>query len=177
MNWFTKTVVNNETDAKKTGIVAKVLEDYCEHVTEDHSLLYGYVSENDSFGRESYGMCEACWQEAMRQEGEEEVVCKDCKQRFPRSEVVMWKWYDFYAPQGDEPIPVCHSCLGGPAHKARSARDREDYEWEFGERTQTKTEIYEDYIGYYEDFEDYEQESEKSSPEKTEISKDDDGYW
>lgn len=131
MNWFTETVVSNKTKEEKDKIARKLLDNCCDHVNEGSQPLYGYKAEHDSFGFESYGMCEACWTEAKEQEMKEEITCRDCKKRHPKSEVLLWKWYDFYAAQGDEPIPVCHGCLKKPVHQARMKQDLEDYEWEF----------------------------------------------
>jgi len=42
-----------------------------------------------------------------------------------------WKWYDFYAAQGDEPLRICYACQKLAKHKTRVRRDREDYNAEF----------------------------------------------
>jgi len=37
--------------------------------------------------------------------------------------ISMWRWFDFYAPQGDEELPVCSTCWNEPKHKQRLAED------------------------------------------------------
>lgn len=108
--------------------------DFCEHTShEDISKVVGYFYEKDSFGWVSvYAVCEECRAESQAQIDESTVCCGYCKLSFPKKETFEWRWYDFYAAQGDEPLIVCNGCGNSDAHKHRVARDREDYEHEFG---------------------------------------------
>ena len=72
--------------------------------------------------------------EKARDEDEKNVCCHDCKAVVPRKVTIAWRWYDFYAAQGDIPITVCRDCQKAPRHPERMRRDREDYEAEFGYR-------------------------------------------
>ena len=129
MNWFTKSFVGTST----LSVKAKLVEEWggCEHVEKDSSCLYRVDYENDSFGREGYCLCEACAEAATEREDNELHTCVDCKSEVPLKDGVMWKWYDFYAAQGDEPLFVCNTCRTKEKHLARRAKDRADYEAEF----------------------------------------------
>ena len=125
MNWFTRAFVKTTTtDAKKADLVAE--HGGCEHVIENPSLLYVIQYENDSFGREGYCCCKVCYDAGEQARQEEPTTCHECKQTFPRSETTTWRWYDFYAPQGDTPMVICNTCYAAPKHQARMARDREE---------------------------------------------------
>lgn len=102
----------------------------CEHVGDNPSLLYKITYENDPWGREGYCLCQACSEQADAVEDEEEVICYDCQQTFKKKDTIEWRWYDFYAPQGDEPLTICQSCKKAEKHQARVKQDREDYEEE-----------------------------------------------
>lgn len=126
MNWFTSSFMFHASLPKKQAAVTE--HGGCEHVEADPSLLYKISYENDSFGREGYCMCQACSEHADAEEDEEEVVCYDCEQTFKKKDTIAWKWYDFYAPQGDEPLTICQACRAAEKHQARVKRDRADYE-------------------------------------------------
>ena len=130
MNWFTKSFVDHVSLSKKQALVQE--NDCCEHVENDNSQLAVVSYENDSFYREGYGMCQACFDKAEEQEGEELHTCNDCKSEVPLKKGVMWKWYDFYAAQGDEPLFVCDCCRPLATHQARVNRDKADRDWELG---------------------------------------------
>ena len=124
MNWFTQ------------GPTTKVgeFDDVCEHVEQDERLAAFYSQENDSFGIVGrYVMCSQC-RDAHRKALEEElVVCSDCGKQKPAKETRQWRWYDFYAPQGDEPMTICDTCWKQPKHIERMANDARDYARELGE--------------------------------------------
>lgn len=130
MNWFTKSFVANVSLSKKQALAQE--NDCCEHVENDNSQLAVVSYENDSFGREGYGMCQACFDKAEEQADEELHTCNDCKSEVPLKKGVMWKWYDFYAAQGDEPLFVCDCCRSLATHQARVKRDQADRDWELG---------------------------------------------
>lgn len=106
------------------------LADPCEHVETNHHLAHTMYCEDDTFGpvgRMVY--CEAC--DVRVQAEPSSDPCCDCGERKPNSEMGQWTWYDYYAPQGDEPMYICHGCRQLPKHKERKARDRENYYDEF----------------------------------------------
>lgn len=124
MNWFTH------------GVTTKVGEcdDVCEHVEKDHSLAVSFTQENDSFGIvDRYVMCRACSDAQAKALEEEIVCCHDCNEHKPAKETTQWRWYDFYAPQGDEALVICDECWKQPKHIERMRKDNEAFEWEFGE--------------------------------------------
>lgn len=125
MNWFTKEfVASTTTEAKKADLVTK--HGGCDHVIENPSLLHVIQYENDSFGREGYCCCKACYDAGEKERQEKPTTCHECKQTFPRSETTTWRWYDFYAAQGDEAMVLCKTCYAGPKHQARMEKDRRD---------------------------------------------------
>lgn len=128
MNWFTRSFVSTVGISKKISFVEQ--HGGCEHVQADPALLFAISYENDSFGREGYCQCEACFDAAQVEADEEEVVCFDCKTTVKAKDSVSWKWYDFYAPQGDEPLIICNTCQTKEKHRQRVARDQADYEHE-----------------------------------------------
>lgn len=109
--------------------------DFCEHVSpESLSNAVGYFYERDSFGLVYAEICcQACKEKGQNAEAEELVCCDDCKLSFPRKHTIAWKWYDFYAAQGDEPTIVCDTCQLADKHKQRVARDASNYQEEFGD--------------------------------------------
>ena len=131
MNWFTKEYVQSRTTAAKQALVNT--HGGCEHVEADASLVSVVSYENDIWGKEGYCMCEACHEKVEEEEGNELVTCHDCHQHVPRKETIDWKWYDFYAPQGDMPLVICDTCRTKDTHQQRVARDRADYDREFGD--------------------------------------------
>lgn len=130
MNWFTKENVANLSSQEKKNRLAQW--GGCEHVTDNPDLLYTISYENDSMGREGYCLCEDCWDKLQEEEEEEVVTCYDCKKPVKVRDSIQWRWYDFYAPQGDEPIIVCNECKVLQKHIDRCEKDRRDYESEFG---------------------------------------------
>lgn len=107
----------------------------CEHVERDVAAAFAVRGETDSFGPVSRRVvCEACDNAAQVEEEDEVVQCNDCKARHPRRETRTWKAYDFYAPQGDVALVLCHACWAAPKHVARMARDAAEEEAEFGPR-------------------------------------------
>lgn len=102
----------------------------CEHVEKDNSLAYIMISEMDSFGGgESWIPCRTCYENDKEKEGEEMSGCQQCKQAKKKKEIREWRWYDFYAAQGDEPMRICEDCWGKPEHQRRMEQDRrENYE-------------------------------------------------
>lgn len=108
--------------------------DYCDHVTkEDLSKAVGYIYERDSFGYVFMEIvCEECRAKRQEQADDAMVCCHDCKKEHPRKVTTAWKWYDFYAPQGDEPYEICEDCWKEPKHQTRLANDKANYDAEFG---------------------------------------------
>lgn len=129
MNWFTRSDISASSPEYKQ---ARLEEDGgCEHVDADINLAVALRREMDSFGPvSSHVCCKACDEKAQEEEGNEPHECRDCHLTFPKKEGVLWKWYDFYAPQGDEPLFICNGCKTQPTHQNRLKKDQEDYERE-----------------------------------------------
>lgn len=103
----------------------------CEHVTADHSLAYFVLCEDDSFGPlVRYAVCQPCHAAWQLEEAAKVRSCADCHKEVTQDQGYEWKWYDFYAQQGDEALFVCKLCWCEPAHKARLAKDKADFEEE-----------------------------------------------
>ena len=129
MNWFTTSHVEAVSLDKKKALVAEW--GGCEHVKADVSLVAAVQYENDSFGREGYCVCKECLKISEDLEDNEKHTCRDCSSKFSLAEGgTLWRWYDFYPAQGDEPIPVCKDCRQKEKHLARVRKDNEDLEWE-----------------------------------------------
>jgi hypothetical protein len=112
--------------------IVKEEYDMCDHVKVGERA-YRAIYESDSFGTVGvYACCKECSENLDKQEDEEEVTCHDCGQEFQRKDTVEWKPYDFYAPQGDEPLVICKVCRIADKHLARCRKDRADYNAEFG---------------------------------------------
>ena len=126
MNWFTKRYLKN-LDEKE-----RLVKEWggCEHVEVDPSCAHVCSYENDSFGSEGYVSCKACFEAAQEAEADEEVVCNDCKKLVKKKDAIEWRPYDFYAPQGDEPLIICNDCKSADHHVMRVRRDTEDAEAE-----------------------------------------------
>ena len=124
MNWFTNGSVRDQKHAERLFTEGGG----CEHVEKDISLAAYWSAENDSLGRETYVYCKECWEKAQQEEDEEEECCFDCGKMFPRKDTIAYKWYGFYAPQGDEPLIICKDCKVLPKHLSRLARDRSERE-------------------------------------------------
>lgn len=130
MNWFTKSAVVGVSVEKKAALATE--NDCCEHVEKDVSTMAHIRYENDPWGREGYCVCQECFDKSETKKGEEFHTCSDCKTDIPLKDGVMWKWYDFYAPQGDEPLFVCNECRKLENHQARVKRDTADCDYELG---------------------------------------------
>lgn len=60
------------------------------------------------------------------------VRCNDCKQDKFKYLTGEWRWYDFYAPQGDEALIICDCCWKLTRHQRRLAEDRAAFNAEMG---------------------------------------------
>jgi len=102
----------------------------CDKARADISLVVTINGEMDSFGPVSMiGVCQECLdaERARKQvEGEEPWTCPNCGRLLQLKDRRTWKWYDFYAEQGDEALVLCKVCQQEPAHQARMARDRRE---------------------------------------------------
>lgn len=108
--------------------------DFCKHVNKKSAATKGagFFYERDSFGYVFVEIvCGTCREKGLREIAESMVVCADCGKEHPQKETRQWRWYDFYAPQGDEPRIVCNTCWALPQHVDRMARDKADYDNEF----------------------------------------------
>lgn len=124
MNWFTNGVTNKVRES----------DDVCEHVEKDSSLAWAFTQENDSFGViDRYVMCKECSDAHDKASDEELVCCHDCNEEKATKYTRQWKWYDFHAPEGYDPLVICDDCWEKDKHVLRMRKDNEDYEWEFGE--------------------------------------------
>ena len=133
MNWFTKKLVANKDNAYKSELVEKC--GGCEHVEGDASKAYIVSYENDSFGVvDGYCQCEECFNSSQEKEDNELYSCTDCGSKHPKKDMTVWTWYDFYAAQGDVPLYICQTCKTADKHVNRVRKDKEDYEWELGDR-------------------------------------------
>lgn len=121
MNWFTRSIVIGLSLEQKKKLVET--HGGCSHVTDKSEKLYAISYENDSFGREGYCMCKNCWDSAEEKEGENDVVCNDCHRTIKAKDSIEWKWYDFYAPQGDIPLIICKDCEKKEKHIKRKESD------------------------------------------------------
>lgn len=107
--------------------------DHCEHVVVG-GKAFRAVYESDCCGPVGvYACCKECSEALDKQEDEELVTCDDCGQEFQRKDTHEWKPYDFYAPQGDEPMVICNTCRTAEKHLARVRKDEADYQAEFGD--------------------------------------------
>jgi hypothetical protein len=132
MNWFTHNVIANHTTQQKQELFDA--DGGCEHVEQDISLAYAVRMERDGFGPVgSCVCCKECDAKADEAEDNEERVCDDCKQTVKQKDGGEWKWYDFYAAQGDTPLFICNCCRKLPKHQHRIAKDSADYNAEFGD--------------------------------------------
>lgn len=129
MNWYTKTYIGKISNVRKQELFD--MDGGCEHCEADISKADYLRKENDSFGTvSSWVCCSECDTKADEAEDEEEEVCFDCKKTVKMKDAVEWRWYDFYAPQGDEPLIICNECRTKEKHLDRVRKDREDYEEE-----------------------------------------------
>lgn len=131
MNWFTSNIIAQYSVKRKQELIEQ--DGGCEHVEHNPELAYAVKRENDSFGVVGqYVVCQACDKKVDEEEGQVEHVCGDCKQTFKAKDGIAWKWYDFYAPQGDTPLMICNCCKVLPQHLGRVRQDQRDYDEEFG---------------------------------------------
>lgn len=119
----------NVISRKHSVVIADERWDYCGHlkVGDVAKLVF---CEDDSFGpvcRMAY--CDECSVVALEEADNELETCYDCGEEHPAKNVIHWKWYDFYAEQGDEPIRVCNGCSGKEMHLTRVRNDMEDMDW------------------------------------------------
>lgn len=116
---------------KSNTVVTELHEDLCEHLQiGDKAIVH---TERDSFGPVGEViLCQDCEDERLKEEAEVQVICHDCKQEHPRSQTIAWKWYDFYAAQGDEPLTICDACRVADKHQARVRADEREYCLEHG---------------------------------------------
>lgn len=120
MNWF--------VHGQKQTITEEW--DHCEHLEVGDVAPY-MVGEQDSFGPVARtGMCKECHDKYKEEQEQELEYCYDCGQEKPMKEIREWRWYDFYAPQGDEPLMICDECSVKDKHKERVRKDNEAYERE-----------------------------------------------
>lgn len=130
MNWNNRRGIAHLSTEKKQKLAEE--DSCCEHVEVDPSCAAWTSTENDSFGIVGRHVnCQACQEAADKEEEDELVVCHDCSKEVRKGETYEWKWYDFYGPQGDEPLVICDSCRAKPKHQERMSKDRADYEAEF----------------------------------------------
>lgn len=130
MNWF---ITPKHIDSVTQRDIDAALDGACEHVEVGKPGIL--VGEQDSFGPVTRFLeCPECRKASREQEDEELERCADCGKDYPRKEVVMWKWYDFYAASGDEPLCVCDGCRVKIKHRLRCWRDDRDYADEMNEK-------------------------------------------
>lgn len=110
----------------------KMIEEPCEHILAGEPCYCEYV-ESDSFGIVGESpVCKDCYDKIELEAQAEIHSCHDCHKKVPASEGVFWRWYDFYAPQGDEPMFICNECTVKPTHINRREKDQRDYNYEMG---------------------------------------------
>lgn len=120
--------MTNITYGNTSNLSADELEcaDHCEHVEEDQSLGVKYSMESDSFGPVGvYIQCEECFEHTKEQDRHN--TCYDCGED---KKTTQWKWYDFYAAQGDEALEICDDCWSEPKHTQRRQKDSYDEDQE-----------------------------------------------
>jgi hypothetical protein len=132
MNWFTRVSLATSTVETKQEYADQ--DSVCEHVEGDINLAHAVRREMDSLGSVgTYVCCKACDEQVDEEAGNEQCVCRDCKQPTKLKDGFNWRWYDFYAPQGDEPVFICNGCRDKPTHQARVRQDNDDRYAEFGD--------------------------------------------
>lgn len=137
MNWIAKGVIL--PNHAKAFAENKADGGCCEHVEADPTLARHWQEERDSFGGDGkYVMCEACYQEQLEEDGNEDVACVDCHRSVKRKDTTEWRQFDFNPRDGDEPLIVCNDCVGAEKHLKRVERDsdarrHEDEEIDLGD--------------------------------------------
>ena len=120
MNWIVKSFRKVNQDDLDADFA-------CEHVKAGDSAHVN--QERDSFGIVGQAvLCDACHEAAEVAEGEETDFCYDCGKEYKIKDVIYWRWYDFYAPQGDDPLCICRDCWSKDKHQRRMAKDAADRE-------------------------------------------------
>ena len=121
MNWYVHSLINSV----KPSDVDRAVDGCCDHI--ELGKPAHMVGEQDSFGPVTRFLeCVECHEAAIKQQNEEEVHCYDCRKMVKQGNTIRWRWYDFYAPQGDEPLIICLDCTKLPTHQQRVAKDRAD---------------------------------------------------
>lgn len=101
--------------------------EHCKHILEGQAQAYACFCEDDSFGPLTrYITCQSCHDEAKQEHAEQTTHCNDCKKEVKNTDMRQWRWYDFYAAQGDEPLDICISCWQEPKHQERIRQDKLD---------------------------------------------------
>lgn len=145
MNWFTREVVEKQSTAAKQKLAGD--DTCCTHVEKNIELAYTMHSERDSFGPVStHVVCKECDKAIEEEEDNKECTCHDCKQTVKNKDGIEWKWYDFYAAQGDEPLFICDACRVKEPHTSRRARDQAAYDDEFGVTRDDEDEPHEEHV-------------------------------
>lgn len=123
MNYYTNSAISS-FDPERDGA--------CEHIANGSAPIAAVTAENDSCGTiDRWAECSACYQARLSAEDEEEHRCDDCRQSFRLIDGgLLWKSFDHYPPQGDEPLPICGACRVLPKHVARVAQDAKDEAYE-----------------------------------------------
>lgn len=105
--------------------------DLCDHLKVGDVATVVH-NEDDSFGEVCrMAECKECYDVTKAAEAIELHTCFDCGEDKPGSEMNKWRWYDFYAPQGDEPLDLCDTCLTMPKHRQRVQKDNESAAYEY----------------------------------------------
>lgn len=114
-------------------LVGQASTDLCDHVLADPSKAIVVHRESDSFGPVGdLALCKECDDAAKAEKAAEVVICPDCHKEVKVGDTRTWKWYDFYAAQGDEPLVICRECWQAPRHQSRMARDAQARDEELG---------------------------------------------
>lgn len=113
------------TSVITAALLAHECTEFCDHVQVNKSLAYVSLNEDDGFGPLSrYVVCKPCYEKAQQEYAEQSTYCDDCKQYKKNSQMRQWRWFDFYAAQGDEPVDICKECWELPKHEKRMSNDR-----------------------------------------------------
>lgn len=124
MNWFKDKPLDAES-AKP--YLADDRNDPCEHVEADPRKAFWLYTEMDSFGIVCQSVvCKECHARGENEAKEAVHECYFCKAAKPRKEGIMWRHWDFYAPQGDEEVFICMPCRSGEAAQAMFRRDAQE---------------------------------------------------
>lgn len=108
----------------------------CDHVQADRSIAVLAYVESDSFGTVgTYVVCRDCFKEKEEAEKQERIrgKCEDCGEAVKMADSIGWKWYDFYAAQGDEPLCICKACVDKSRHQSRVSADSTERQLEEGQ--------------------------------------------